>query len=48
LPITGTPVIAQPELAAMAVMVHGRRRPVVKAFIAALESVKPEHAPQYL
>jgi hypothetical protein len=38
---------ARPELAAMAVMVHGRHRPVVETFVAALESVKPEHAPQY-
>jgi hypothetical protein len=36
-----------PELAAMAVMVHGRNRPVVEAFVAALEFVKPDHAPQY-
>lgn len=38
---------ARPELAAMAVMVHGRDRPVVQTFMAALEFVKPEHAPQY-
>jgi hypothetical protein len=36
-----------PELAAMAVMVHGRNRPVVETFVAALEFVKPDHAPQY-
>jgi hypothetical protein len=38
---------ARPELAAMAVMVHGRSRPVVETFMAALELLKPEHAPQY-
>lgn len=31
----------------MAVMVHGHERPVVEAFMAGLELVKPEHAPQY-
>ena len=36
-----------PELAVMSVMVHGRERPVVEAFVAVLEFVKPEHAPQY-
>ena len=36
-----------PELAAMAVMAHGQHRPVAEAFVAALESLKPDHAPQY-
>jgi hypothetical protein len=40
-------VAARPELAAMAVMMHGRRRPVAEAFVGALELLKPEHAPQY-
>ena len=36
-----------PELAAMAVMVHGRHRPVTEAFVTALASLKPDYAPQY-
>jgi hypothetical protein len=38
---------ARPELAAMAVMAHGRHRPVAAAFVAALSSLKIDHAPQY-
>ncbi|MFC4063281.1 hypothetical protein ACFOWE_33790, partial [Planomonospora corallina] len=38
---------AWPELAAMAVMVHGRDRKVVEAFTAALAELPGEHAPQY-
>ena len=38
---------AHPELAAMAVMVHGRDRRVVETFVAALEFVKPDHATEY-
>lgn len=38
---------AHPELAAMAVMVHGLRRPVAEAFVGALDLMKPEYAPQY-
>ncbi|MET9338270.1 hypothetical protein [Nonomuraea sp. NPDC003804] len=39
--------IERPELAAMSVMVHGDRPDVVEVFLAALEKVDPEHAPQY-
>ncbi|WP_344981826.1 hypothetical protein, partial [Streptosporangium fragile] len=38
---------AQPELSAMAVMVHGRDRKVVEAFAAALAELPDEHAPKY-
>jgi hypothetical protein len=38
---------ARPELAAMAVMLHGWHRPVAEAFVTALASLKPDHAPQY-
>ncbi|GGL09017.1 hypothetical protein [Planomonospora parontospora] len=38
---------AQPELAAMAVMVHGRQRKVVEAFAAALAELPDDHAPKY-
>lgn len=38
---------AQPGLAAMAVMVHGRDRKVVEAFAMALEELCDEHAPKY-
>ncbi|MBG0825233.1 hypothetical protein HS048_31580 [Planomonospora sp. ID91781] len=38
---------AQPELAAMAVMVHGRQRKVVEAFATALAELPGEHAPKY-
>lgn len=38
---------AHPELAAMSVMVHGRKPQVAEAFVGALEILKPEHAPQY-
>ncbi|MBG0825238.1 hypothetical protein HS048_31605 [Planomonospora sp. ID91781] len=50
----GVPVItdpqqaaARPELAAMAVMVHGRERKVVEAFAAALAELPDDHAPKY-
>ncbi|MBG0820959.1 hypothetical protein HS048_09455 [Planomonospora sp. ID91781] len=50
----GIPVItdpqqaaARPELAAMAVMVHGRQRKVVEAFAAALAELPDDHAPKY-
>ncbi|GAA3441687.1 hypothetical protein [Planomonospora venezuelensis] len=38
---------AQPELAALAVMVHGRERKVVEAFAAALADLPADHAPKY-
>ncbi|MBG0813329.1 hypothetical protein HS045_03725 [Planomonospora sp. ID82291] len=38
---------ARPELAAMAVMVHGRQRKVVEAFAAALAELPDDHAPKY-
>ena len=38
---------SHPELAALAVMVHGRQRRVIEAFATALESLKPDHAPKY-
>ena len=38
---------ANPELAAMGVMMHGRHQPVVEAFVDALESVKHGYAPKY-
>ncbi|WP_239319415.1 hypothetical protein [Planomonospora parontospora] len=38
---------AQPELAALAVMVHGRQRKVVEAFAAALAELPDDHAPKY-
>jgi hypothetical protein len=37
----------QPELAVMAVMVHGRDPAVVETFAAALEFVPPDYAPKY-
>jgi hypothetical protein len=37
-----------PELAVLAVMMHGYRRPVAEAFVAALDQLKPDYAPQYL
>jgi hypothetical protein len=40
-------IAARPELAAMSVMVHGRNREVVEAFVRALKPAKLEHAPQY-
>jgi hypothetical protein len=49
-PVITDPVeaAAHPELAAMGVMMHGRREPVLKAFVDALELVEPGDAPQYL
>ncbi|GGS96027.1 hypothetical protein GCM10010156_62800 [Planobispora rosea] len=38
---------AQPELATLAVMVHGRERKVVEAFAAALADLPDDHAPKY-
>jgi hypothetical protein len=38
---------AQPELAAMSVMVHGQRREVAEAFVAGLGQLNDEHAPHY-
>ncbi|MBO3746684.1 hypothetical protein J5X84_11455 [Streptosporangiaceae bacterium NEAU-GS5] len=38
---------AQPELAAMSVMVHGRDRKVVQAFSDGLKYLPRDHAPQY-
>jgi hypothetical protein len=38
---------AQPELAAMAVMVHGRDRKVAEAFIAATKKMHPDYGPKY-
>lgn len=37
----------QPELAVLGVMVHGRNRQVLETFVAALEFMKDDHAPQY-
>ncbi|WP_433183145.1 hypothetical protein [Actinoallomurus sp. CA-150999] len=49
-PVITDPVeaAAHPELAAMGVMMHGRREPVLKAFVDALELVESGDAPQYL
>ncbi|MBF8185057.1 hypothetical protein ITP53_04750 [Nonomuraea sp. K274] len=38
---------AHPDLATMSVMVHGRNRKVIEAFITALTDVTDEHAPDY-
>ena len=38
---------AHPDLAAMAVMAHGRDRAVVDAFMTGLELMESDHAPQY-
>ncbi|MFC4532875.1 hypothetical protein [Sphaerisporangium dianthi] len=38
---------AHPELAAMAVMVHGRDRKIAEAFIAAIKDLPSDHAPKY-
>ena len=40
-------VAVRPELAAMGVMVHGRDRRVVEAFMAGLDLIKSDDAPQY-
>ena len=39
--------VANPELAALSVMTHGEHTPVVEAFVAALQQLPAEHAPQY-
>lgn len=48
-PMTTDPkdAAARLGLAAMAVMVHGRHRPVVETFVEALTLAPPDHAPQY-
>ncbi|GIH70422.1 RpnC/YadD family protein [Sphaerimonospora thailandensis] len=38
---------AHPELAALSVMTHGDREEVLEAFVAALQHLPGEHAPQY-
>ncbi|WP_246610518.1 hypothetical protein [Nonomuraea rhizosphaerae] len=50
----GIPVITDPQeaaanlqLASMSVMVHGRDRKVVEAFVAAMAETRDEHAPKY-
>lgn len=40
-------VAAQPELAVMAVMVHGQDRKVIEAFTTGVGRLGPEHAPHY-